>query len=104
MKTGNVGLGSLSLDLATGGWEYDNFDISLFDVGHAEFSAELKDGELSVGAFVSAWSPSISFKLGKYNITLSLELLSFGGDFNVSKKSFEAKGAWGWGLGLAVDW
>ena len=104
LKEGNIGLGSLSIDAATGGWEYENLDLSLLDIGHAEVAAEFKNGELSVGAFISAWSPSVSFNIGKVNITLSFELLSFGGDLNVSKQSFEAKGAWGWGLGLSVNW
>lgn len=45
LTEGNIGLGSLSVDAMTGGWEGEHANLSLLDFGHAEAGLELKDGE-----------------------------------------------------------
>ncbi|MGM9646685.1 MAG: RHS repeat-associated core domain-containing protein [Eubacteriales bacterium] len=42
----NVGLGSIELDAYTGGWEWEDANLSLFDFGHVETAAEIKNGEI----------------------------------------------------------
>ena len=104
LKEGKIGLGSISFDLITGGWEWEHFDLSLLDFGHAEVSAEFFDGNLSVGAFASIWSPSVSFDIFGVRIELSVEVGAIGADLDVGAGGFSAKGAYLWGLGLSIDW
>lgn len=53
----------------------------------------------------SAWSPSVTFKLWDFNLTISAHVGSIGGKFNVnSGKSFDISAAYGMGLGVSADW
>ena len=101
---GNLGLGSLSSDFLTAGWEGENWDLSLFDLGHAEISAEVKNGDLSLGAKASIWSPSISFELFGFTIELGAELGSVGGEINTSKNGFQFSASSGWGISFGISW
>ena len=92
------------LDLITGGWEWEHFDLSLLDFGHAEVSAEFSDGNLSVGAFASIWSPSVAFDIFGVRIELSVEVGAIGADLNLGTGGISAKGAFLWGLGLSIEW
>ena len=101
---GSVGLGSIGIDGFNGGWEWEYVDLSLLDIGHAEAGAELKNGNLYVGAFASAYSPSVSFKIFGVKIEIGVEVGAIGGKLNVGSGGFSAKGAFGGGLSLSIDW
>jgi len=66
--------GTASLDLITGGWETEYFDLSLFDFGHAEIAAEIKPFSYELGAMASIWSPSVEFSFTLFGKKFSLEL------------------------------
>ena len=104
LSEGNIGLGSIGIDGFNGGWEWEYVDLSLLDIGHAEAGAELKNGNLYVGAFASAYSPSVSFKIFGIKIEIGAEVGAIGGKLNVGSGGFSAKGALGWGLSLSIDW
>ena len=50
-----------SFTLVTGGWEWDNVDLSLFDFAKASAELSYSDTHFSGNIGISAWSPSISF-------------------------------------------
>ena len=104
LTEGNIGLGSIGIDGFNGGWEWEYVDLSLLDIGHAEVGAELKNGNLYVGAFASAYSPSISFKIFGVEIEIGAEVGAIGGKLNVGTGGFSAKAAYGWGLSLNISW
>ena len=104
LTEGNIGLCSIGIDGFNGGWEWKYVDLSLLDIGHAEAGAELKDGNLYVGAFASAYSPSISFKIFGVEIEIGAEIGAIGGKLNVGTGGFSAKAAYGWGLSLNISW
>ena len=105
-KSGVFGFGSLSFDLITAGWEWDNLDLSLLDFGHLEIGAEFDNGKIKLSAFASIYSPSISFNLGNIKVEISLGLGAYGLDFEFdqSGKKINGKFASGWGLGFSFDW
>lgn len=86
----SVGLGSLSVDAMTGGWEGEYANLSLLDFGHAEAGLEFKNGKLNVGAMASIWSPSFSVNIFGVNIEIGAEVgavgLSAKGQFSAGKK------------------
>ena len=104
LKEGNVVLWSVGLDLYTGGWEGKYVDFSLIDIGHAETAAEFNDGNLNLSAFASAWSPSFSLNVFGVKIEIGAEIGSIGASLDVGTKKISAKGAYGWGLALSVEW
>ena len=63
LKERTFGFGSISIDLMTAGWEWEYFDLSIFDFGHLELGLEFKDNELYAGAFIIVWSSSVEFKI-----------------------------------------
>ena len=68
------------------------------------FTAEFFYGNLSVGAFASIWSPSVSFDILGVRIELSVEAGAIGADLDVGTGVIYAKGAFLLGLGLSIDW
>ena len=98
------GLGSISYTFITGGLEFENLDLSLLDFGYAEVAAEYKDGIFSIGAFASLYSPSISINIFGLKIEISAELGSIGGTVDLGSGKFEAKGAYGIGVGISFSW
>ena len=104
LTEGNIGFGSIGIDGFNGGWEWEYVDLSLLDIGHAEAGAELKNGNLYVGIFASAYSPSISFKIFGVEIEIGAEVGAIGGKLNVGTGGFSAKAAYGWGLSLNISW
>ena len=63
-------------------------DFSLIDVGHAEAGLEVKDGNLYVGAFASAWSPSFSVNIFGATIEIGAEVGSVGGSIKLEQVYF----------------
>ena len=104
LKEGNVGLGSLSVDALTGGWEGEHTNLSLLDFGHAEVSAEMSDGQVSVGALASIWSPSFSVTFFGVTIEVGAEVGAIGAGIDIGKKGFKANGAYAFGVSLSVSW
>ena len=101
---GNIGLGSLSVDVITGGWEGKNADLSLLDFGHAEISAEVKNNQASLGAIASIWSPSFSIKILGITVELGAEVGAIGASIEAGVNGFKANGAYGYGVSLSVSW
>ncbi len=105
LEEGNIGLGSVEVDITTAGWEFENVDISAFDLGHAEVAAEIKDGNINVEAMVSAWSPSISFNffnIAKVEIGVEVGAIGAGGE--VSDKGISGSFASGIGGSISISW
>ena len=98
----SIGLGSISADIYTGGWEYENFNLSLFDFGHAEAALTLSKQGLSAGAIVSIWSPSVSFTIFGYTVELGVEVGSVGAKITVGN-GFGVKGAALFGISINVS-
>ena len=103
LKKGNVGLGSIEFDMLTGGWEYEHVDLSLLDTGHVEVGAEIKDGNIKIGALASAFSPSISFTIGKVSITLGVEAFAIGAGFKKVENGISLSGAFLFGGSISFS-
>ena len=101
---GDLGLGSLSVDAVTGGWEWKHLDISLLDFGHAEVSAEIKNWTLEAGAFASIWSPSIAVTFGKLTFEVGAEVGAIGAEVKAGAEGFSLKGAYEIGASLNISW
>ena len=101
----SIGLGSVSLDIMTGGWEWNRYDLSLLDFGHAELAAEIStnEGGVNVAAFVSIWSPSFSFEVLGFTIGIGAEIGAVGGSVNLGTGALSAKVAAGLGFSLSVN-
>ena len=97
-------MGSISIDLMTAGWEWEYLDLSIFDFGHLELGLEFKDDELYAGAFISVWSPSVEFKILGVVFELSFEIGAIGAELNLENGKIYAKGAYGYGFGISIDW
>ncbi len=104
----NFGLGSLSVDAMTGGWEWEHADLSLLDFGHAEAGVELKNKRLSASAFASIWSPSFSFDVFGITFEIGAEVGSIGGttkgSFSTGFDGFEIGLSIGFGLTIGASW
>ena len=99
----NITLGSLALDLYTGGWEGEYVNFSLFDFGHAEAGAEIKNGDIKFGALASIWSPSFSFSIGKLSVDIGAEVGAVGAGFKKVNNGFSVFGAYGFGGSLTFS-
>ena len=99
---GNVGLGSVSFDAATGGWEWEHASLSLFDFGHAEASAEIESGSFSFGAMASVWSPSLSFEIFGTTVELEAEVGSVGGGISMGSDGASIGGSFLFGAKLSL--
>jgi len=98
----SIGFGALEVDFSTGGWEWQNASFMLLDIGHAEVGLQIKDGEVSAGAFVSLWSPKISIDFGWFAIEIGAEVGCAGIGFHKDKGGFGF--SWGGGpLGFSIN-
>ena len=104
LRTGDIGLGSLEVDVITGGWEGEHANLSLLDFGHAEAEAEIKKGDVKFGALASIWSPSLSFSIGKLSVEIGVEVGAVGAGFKKVKNGFSFLGAYGFGGSLTFSW
>ena len=104
LKDGSATFGSASATLITGGWEFEHVDISLLELGHAEASLGLEDGQFNASAMASVWSPSFSVKFWDFEITLSGHVGAVGGGVSFSSGSANLKVAGGLGVGISVKW
>ena len=77
-EKGNISLGSLEVDGWAVGWETENFDLSLFDFGHAEVSAKVGVDGYEYNAMASIWSPSLSFEWFDFDIEIGAEVGALG--------------------------
>ena len=99
-----VGLGSYEFNLATAGWEWDNVDLSLFDIGHAEVGAGIGCNGFEVKAIASAWSPSVSFDIFGVEIQVGVEVGAVGGTLEIGPGKWRAEAAYGWGASIGFAW
>ena len=104
LKEGNIGVGSLSIDALTGGWEGEYANLSLFDFGHAEVSFGMSDYHISVGAFVSAWSPSFSVNIFGATLEIGAEVGAVGKMLEFGKHGFKIKSADIIGITIGLTW
>ena len=104
VSSANWGLGSLSIDAMTGGWEFGNVDLSLLDVGHVEISASAGFDGFSIGAMASVWSPSVAFEVFGIKVAFSAELFSIGAYVNATSNRFSAGLSGGYGGSIVVEW
>ncbi len=99
-----VTLGSAKVSLMTGGWEWEHLDLSILDVGTAKVSLGYENDELDISAMASIWTPSVTIKVWDISITLSGHVGSVGGHLNLGNGKFKAEAAYGYGVGISVDW
>ena len=69
----NVAVGG-SFTLATGGWEFENWDLSLLDMVQLTAGVGISPSHVEAEVGASLWSPSISFNLHNINVNISLSL------------------------------
>jgi len=73
-----------SLTLFTGGWEYENVDVSLFDFGKFSFDvvADFTQGFSSVEVGASLWAPEVTFNAFGGKITINANIIgkTWGGE------------------------
>ena len=89
LKEGKLGLGSVSADLITGGWEWKHFDLSLLDFGHVEAGAQfdVKSNKATYGAMASIWSPSCTVSFWILEFEIGGEIGSVGAMAKADQKS-----------------
>ena len=103
-KDVEIGIGSYSADLVTGGWEFENIDISLLDFGHAELTAQITNNGIEVNALASIYSPSTSFEIFGCTIEVGVEVGAVGGGFSVKSNKFSAGIAAIFGFNINISW
>ena len=104
VREGSFGLGSYGADLYTGGWEWEHFDLSLLDFGHAEVAAEYKDDSFAFGASACIWNPSMTFSFDHLAIQVGAEVGSVGAGISKSSDGFSAKAGGAVGFSVKVRW
>ncbi len=103
LKEGDLSLGAISLTLLNGGWEFDNLDLSLLDLGTVELSLGYSDEKFALNAMASIWSPSITVKLFGEDITISFEVGSIGANANFGNGAPKKFGI-SYGFGVNISW
>ena len=96
--------GKHSFSAMTGGWEWEHFELSLFDMGTAEAAAGVSTDGIEASAMVSFWSPSATLKLGDLDITLGLNWMAAGATLTASKKGVKVGVADVFGVNLELRW
>ncbi len=104
LKDGSLTLGSISGTVYTGGWEFEHVDLSLLDFGHAKVAAVCEHGNLEISAMASAWTPSVTFEVFGADVKISGHVGSIGGSLDIGAGKFNEAGAYGFGIGVSVDW
>ena len=106
IKEGKLGLGSLSADLVTLGWEWEHFDLSLLDLRHAEVGAQLdlKKGKVAYGAMASIWSPSVSVSAWGITVEVGAEVGSVGSFAKAQDNAISVGFAMVVGGTLCISW
>lgn len=72
----------ISVDGYSGGWKVGRLSANVFDFGHAEAGVSISENEVSISAFASIWSPSVSVGCGKFTKGISLEVGTVGFGFS----------------------
>ena len=103
IKEGDLSLGSISLTLFNGGWEFDNWDLSLLDFGTVELGLGYSDRQFGLKAMASIWSPSVTVKLFGKDVTISIEVGSIGANANFGKGAPKKFGI-SYGFGVNISW
>lgn len=104
IRSGDVSLGSADATLITGGWEFDDVDPSLLDIGRVEAALGYEDGHASLGATASVWSPSATFETALCDISLGFNVISYGAKLEAGSKGFKLDlgfGLWGFSIDLS---
>ena len=104
LSEGDLTLGSVDATLMTGGWEFDNVDLSLLDIGRAEASAGISDGNLSLSAMASIWTPSITIDCFFFELSLSAHVGSVGGEIKIGPDEINVGAAAAFGASLSISW
>ena len=99
----SISVCNVDVTLMTGGWEYENVDISLFDVGNLSVGFEANKHNFEAKAMVSAASPNVTFRIFGYEVDLSLEIGAVGGKLEIGSKGFSVGVAGGAGFSLSVS-
>lgn len=104
IANGEITLGSVDATFITGGWEFDNFDLSLLDFGHAQAAMGWNGSKLELGAMASIWTPSITWSIGNVDISLCGHVGSVGGTINIGENGIKVGASGGWGVSLSIEW
>ena len=102
----SVTFGELDFTVATGGWEFGNAEINLFDVGRVSLGASIGCDGFSAEAMFSFFAPSATFDVfGIVEVTISGHLGSWGGKFEYQPGKKASIGlSCGYGLSISLDW
>ena len=87
-----------------GGWEWENVDLSLLDVGTVKLSGGYENGVFDLSAMASLWTPSITVTMWDVDITISAHVGSIGGKYIMGNNKFDIAGAGGYGVGISASW
>lgn len=101
---GSIGLGSISIDGTTGGWEGDFGSLKIFNFGYVEVGLECKGGKIHVGAMASIWSPEASVNVGGCDVGIGAEIGALGLGFHKNSSGWGFKIGLGFGFSINFDW
>jgi len=95
-----------SFTCLTGGWEFENIDLSLFDFGRMEVNAIFDNNKFGGGAMLSAWDPSVAFTIGEVNVRVTGHFFAFGAEAYIGKGKnlFNFGYSEGFGASINVSW
>ena len=104
LPDGDCTLGGVDFTLLTGGWEFDTWDLSLFDIGRAQAGLGFEDNTFYASAIVSIWSPSVTWSMFGLNFSVSAHVGSVGKELKFGKDGFKIGAASAWGASISVSW
>ena len=95
---------SAGVTAITGGWETDNFDLSLLDFGRAEASIGFGETGVAFYAMATAYKPSVSYDFGPFNVSISANIGSVGAGFDLREGQLDLGAALGLGAQISIGW
>ena len=95
---------SAGVTAITGGWETDNYDLSLFDFGRAEASVGFGETGVAFYAMATVYEPSVSYNFGFFNVSISANIGSVGAGFDLREGQLDLGASLGLGATISIGW
>ena len=92
-----------SFTVMSGGWDFGNAQINLFDFLHGEAFAGFTSESFGAGAMVSLLHPNVSFSAGPVDVTIAGEIGSLGAGIGYKEGSFQLGAAAGVGMSFSIS-
>ena len=90
-----------SATLITGGWEWDNVDLSLLDFVRASIALGVSDEVIGAQAIAVIWDPSIAFNIGSKTLEISVYVGGYGAELAYANGKLNIGYAGPWGFGIS---